>query len=316
MTADRIHRLLKLITLLRAGTGRSTDELLHETGASRRTLYRDLKLLQDAGVPCYHEPGRGYRIAEAFQLPPTQLHAREVLALLLVGKRAASQPTQPLMEELGQAVGKLASMLSAELRHACSDLVRHVSHDPHPLPSDQAQTRHFIVLQRCIDEHRQARVTLRHASPSTVKPILLHWADDRWHLVWLDKQDQPTVTPLGRLERVEPTDATFDAPRRTSFEAMIGRPWRVETGPSIVARLRFQGEAAEDLRAHRWHASQVIESQEEHHCIVRFQVDGEAELARWLLRFGAQVRVLEPLSLRDRLASLYRAALEDLSAAN
>src|SRR5262245_5060691 len=42
---NRVHRLLRLITLLQAGTPLLADDLSSELGISRRTLFRDLQLM-------------------------------------------------------------------------------------------------------------------------------------------------------------------------------------------------------------------------------------------------------------------------------
>ena len=73
MEVGKIQRLLWLITLLHSGRARGVDDLMTELHVSRRTLFRDLKMLQAAGIPCYFENPTGYRIAGHFFLPPANL---------------------------------------------------------------------------------------------------------------------------------------------------------------------------------------------------------------------------------------------------
>ena len=58
MSISRIYRILRLITLLQSGRGYSADELAEELEVSRRTVFRDLNVLEMAHIPYYHEaPG-------------------------------------------------------------------------------------------------------------------------------------------------------------------------------------------------------------------------------------------------------------------
>ncbi len=86
MPAERIQRLLWLITLLQRNEPNTTESLMHELGVSWRTLFRDLQTLEEAGVPHRHDRAEGYRIDKAFYLPPINLTVSETLGLMLLGK--------------------------------------------------------------------------------------------------------------------------------------------------------------------------------------------------------------------------------------
>jgi biotin operon repressor len=62
----------------------STSALAERFGVSSRTIERDLRSLQDAGVPLYATAGGrgGYAILPDFALPPVRLSAQEATACL------------------------------------------------------------------------------------------------------------------------------------------------------------------------------------------------------------------------------------------
>jgi len=51
MNISRVHRLLRLITMLQGERSYSTRELATELGGSRRTIFRDLNMLELAHIP-------------------------------------------------------------------------------------------------------------------------------------------------------------------------------------------------------------------------------------------------------------------------
>ena len=63
----RIHRLLKIITLIQAEKGWNAKRLAEVCQTSERNVYRDMQMLQGAGIPYYHdEETNGYRIRRDF----------------------------------------------------------------------------------------------------------------------------------------------------------------------------------------------------------------------------------------------------------
>ena len=78
MNLSRIHRLLKLISLLQAGRGYNIEGLRPACGVSRRTIFRDLDLLRQSGVPLYFDDqSQQYRIPSAYLSAPDELHRRK-----------------------------------------------------------------------------------------------------------------------------------------------------------------------------------------------------------------------------------------------
>jgi predicted DNA-binding transcriptional regulator YafY len=98
MNLTRIRRLLRLIHLLQGGRAYNTESLALECEVSRRTIFRDLGLLREVGVPLvYDELHQGYHVPGTYFLPPTNFTPQEAMALIVlchdVGRRvAAGQP--------------------------------------------------------------------------------------------------------------------------------------------------------------------------------------------------------------------------------
>ena len=112
MSSDysRIHRLLKILTLIQAERDWTAERLATECGVSVRTIYRDMKMLEGAGIPYfYDEQSRGYQVRRDFFMPPVQLTLDESLAKYEVGVKmygichklleGAEQKVQLLLED-------------------------------------------------------------------------------------------------------------------------------------------------------------------------------------------------------------------------
>ena len=87
---------------------------------------------------------------------------------------------------------------------------------------------------------------------------------------------------------------------------------------TIRLRARFANEAAAHLRESRLAEDQVIMSDKDGWVLVEATVADTPQLRWWLLGFGAQVEVLEPVILRKEivakvsgLTKLYKTAIEE-----
>src|SRR5438874_10755218 len=80
---NKTDRLLAIVLELQ-GKGRQRAEDLAETfETSKRTIYRDIQALCEAGVPLVAVPGRGNALMEGYFLPPLSFTADEATMLLL-----------------------------------------------------------------------------------------------------------------------------------------------------------------------------------------------------------------------------------------
>ena len=65
MSVSRIHRLLRLITLLQGARRYTAADLAGELEVSKRTIFRDLNMLELARIPYYFDPKTGaYTISQ------------------------------------------------------------------------------------------------------------------------------------------------------------------------------------------------------------------------------------------------------------
>lgn len=271
---------------------------------SRRTLFRDLQLLKEAGIPHYHEQGKGYRIGHSYYLPPINLTVMETLGLLLLGKTAAAQRHQPLMVDALSAVSKLLTSVPDPLRDACSDIMENVTIDPGSRVKDSAELSFYVKLQRCVDEHRTC--TMAYAGPTQSTPLTcklfpyaLHFAARAWYVIGrTDIHDDVRMFKLVRLQQLEMTDERFDPPKRFSVEDKLGKAWQlIPEGKVYQVELEFSPRVATNVSEVRWHATQSVRRLKAGGCVVNFEVDGLSEIAWWICGYADHVRVRKPKKL-------------------
>ena len=317
MALLRVHRLVRLITLLQGDRGLQAHDLMEELGVSRRTLFRDLASLKESGIPVYHDAERGYRLQRGYFLPPIDLSVSEVVALLVMGKMASADRHRPLNISAISAIRKLMASVPEPIRDACQDLVAGVEIKPdRELADADAEATHYTTLQRCIDERRACRVVYQaplddQPLETEIEPYLLHFANRAWYVMARTEAHQEVrVLKLVRFKSLELTDRGFAPPENYKARDKLGKAWQLIPGEKrFDIELEFAPKVATNVTEVRWHETQSSEFLPDGSARVRFQVDGVDEIAWWVCGYADQVRVIGPPELRDRVNAMLTAAL-------
>jgi len=78
---------------------------------SLRTVYRDIKTLQDAGVPIGSENGVGYYMVQGYRLPPISLSEEEANSLIIAEKFIKDQGDESLDKNFTSLLIKIKATL-------------------------------------------------------------------------------------------------------------------------------------------------------------------------------------------------------------
>ncbi|MCE9638606.1 MAG: WYL domain-containing protein, partial [Betaproteobacteria bacterium] len=130
MPADysRIHRLLKILTLIQGSSDWTAGRLALECQTAQRTIYRDLKMLQGAGIPYFYDDQKKcYSIRRDFFLPPVQLTLEEALSLVSLAGEVGANEQVPFMATATKAIEKVRGQLPQSIREELDQIAPHVA---------------------------------------------------------------------------------------------------------------------------------------------------------------------------------------------
>ena len=117
MNANSLSRKLQLLDRLQAGVGCTVQQLMLEFAISRRTVFRDIRSLEQAGVPVrFDAPSACYRVAPHFGMAPPKLSTEELLAVIFAAHVSPLYAGSDFGSQLQQAMGKLVMKSSHGMR--------------------------------------------------------------------------------------------------------------------------------------------------------------------------------------------------------
>lgn len=107
----RLSRLSSILTMLQSKRIITATMLAAKFGVSNRTIYRDIRALEDTGVPILTEEGKGYTLMEGYKIPPVMFSEREANALILAEQLILKNKDKSLIEDYSNAITKIKAVL-------------------------------------------------------------------------------------------------------------------------------------------------------------------------------------------------------------
>jgi proteasome accessory factor B len=317
---DRLARLLAVASILYSKgsteAGVPVSEIAALTGMTTRTVYRDIRALEEElDVPVF-QAGRGrYGIERKFFLPPLRLSVPEAIVLFLAARLIARWSDQ-YDAAVVSAFTKLADALPQPIaRHVTATMLAIGEHDP-----DEPFTRSFSAVARGWADGRVVEIDY---DPGTtprrrtrVHPYFLE-PDAALRSVYLIGHDEAAnAMRTYKVERIRSAILTTDRyviPDDFDPDAWLANSWGIWSSdgtPTARIRLRFDTSVAHRVREAVWHRSQTLTELEGGGVEMEVTVAGIVEIQAWILSWGGGVEVLEPPELRAAIAESVRRAAD------
>ncbi|MCY0976831.1 YafY family protein [Chryseobacterium wangxinyae] len=107
----RLSRLAAIITQLQTTRLLTATNLAERFGVSIRTIYRDIRALEQAGVPVLTEEGKGYYMMEGYRIPPLMFTENQANALILAEQLVLKNKDQSFVKDYCDAIDKIKAIL-------------------------------------------------------------------------------------------------------------------------------------------------------------------------------------------------------------
>ena len=318
---NRTDRLLAIILELQ-GKGRQRAEDLAETfETSKRTIYRDMQALGEAGVPIVSVPGLGYSLMKGYFLPPLSFTTDEATMLILGSDLMAQSFDAQYRSAALSASRKIENVLPEKLHDEVrylQDSIRFVATNAMEQP---VETEKLLQLRRAILQRNTIRFcyftrhpsssastegapgvpTENHASPAQstreADPYGLVHFFNAWHVIaYCHLRQDIRNFRLDRIDDLVLLPKTFQRP--ANFK--MGQSQSGQQSSMLVVVL-FDKEVVRWVRESRSYF-EVSEEETPDGLLVTLKPRQESEVLQWLLSWGSHVRVLEPETLRQRIA--------------
>ena len=112
----QLSRLISLLTLLKSKRLLTATELAEKFEVSIRTIYRDIRKLEEAGIPVYTIEGRGYSLMDNYTVAPVQFSEKQANALITAQHIINQSKDASFVNDFNDALTKIKSVFRSSIQ--------------------------------------------------------------------------------------------------------------------------------------------------------------------------------------------------------
>ena len=219
----RLARLAAITTQLQSKRLVTAREIADRHQVSIRTVYRDIRTLEESGVPIVTEEGKGYSILDGYTLPPVMFTEAEALALVTAEHLLLTNKDGSLREQYSNALTKIKATLRANQKEKTEFLADRIQVRSNH--REDKTSSYLIQLQSTIADFSLVDLTYQslqgERTKRLIEPFALYTTQQNWVLVAYCRMRQDfRAFRLDRIEYLQVQNAQFE-PHTISLEEYL-----------------------------------------------------------------------------------------------
>ncbi|PQA95901.1 transcriptional regulator [Chryseobacterium shigense] len=309
----KIDRVTAILTQLQSRPVVRAQDLAEKFDVSIRTIYRDIKTLENAGIPIIGEAGNGYSLMDGYKLPPVMFTKEEVLSFITAEKLMQKFLHQSLGNHYQTAMEKVRSVL----KYSDKDLIQNIEKqidvfNDHPKTEDHIRNIIPMILES-IAEKKQLNVEYKtvddKVSVRTIEVVGVFFEFNYWYVMaFCTLRNDFRQFRVDRIMQISKTLNPF-----LQEYGQINDYRQSSGGNKTRVRLLVDKKIIGHLVNSKKYYGLTQEVETEKGIELTFETDWIKEgFPRWLITFADYADVLEPESLKDSLKDLITAVSSKL----
>jgi predicted DNA-binding transcriptional regulator YafY len=210
----RIVRLTAILTQLQTKRILTSTKLAENFGVSIRTIYRDIKVLEQAGVPILTEDGKGYSLLEGYRIPPVMFTENEANALITIEQVILKNSDKSLIAAYRDAISKIKSVLLYTTKDKVELLGNRIAVSP--AIQNISTSNSLTVIQNALTAFKVLNITYRaedenQKTERNIEPFALYYTlQETWALIaYCRLRKDYRMFRLDRILTITPLEAVF-----------------------------------------------------------------------------------------------------------
>ena len=209
---NRIDRLFGILTILQSKKFVPASYLSDKFEISVRTVYRDIRALEELGIPVSFEQPKGYFIVQGYFLPPLSLTIDEANALILMASLSDKFADQSIYKHCQNALTKLRVILKSGDKEKAELIYSNIS--VWTPEDDKFDTEYISAIQKSIVNKRIIEIEYTNNQSQytnrALEPIGLTFYSNQWHLIaWCWKRKQYRDFKVKMISKLSDTYQPF-----------------------------------------------------------------------------------------------------------
>ncbi|WP_204346198.1 helix-turn-helix transcriptional regulator [Psychroserpens algicola] len=211
---SQLSRLISILTLLRSKRLLTAGELSRKFDVSVRTIYRDIRKLEDAGIPVTTIEGKGYSLMEGYTVAPVQFTEKQANALITAQHLVNQTNDASFATDFKEAMTKIKSVFRTSVQEKSELLSSKIfvfnsnyeNISSNALSEIQIAITNFNYVEISYKKANDEQVTFR-----KIEPYAFYSTQHKWILIaWCYLRNDYRAFRIDRVQNFKILNETFE----------------------------------------------------------------------------------------------------------
>ncbi|HWB28449.1 MAG TPA: YafY family protein [Chitinophagaceae bacterium] len=303
---NRIDRVTAILIQLQSKKIVKAQDIAERFSISLRTVYRDVKTLEEAGIPIIGEAGVGYSIMEGYRLPPVMFTREEATAFLTAEKLIEKFTDNSTEEGYKSAMYKVRAVLRSSEKDLLENIDEHIEVLKSRAQQNTKQTVSPLqtILKSISSKNvlfiKYAALNAPTATDRHIEPVGVFYMSNYWYLIAFCRlRGDYRNFRTDRMLQITITDEKFEK-EHPSLKSYLERVATQETELHKVI-MQVDKEVMRYFGEQKYYNGYVSESDLGNRVEMTFLSSSIEGFARWYLMFGDRADIIQPNALKERI---------------
>lgn len=304
---NRIDRLSAILIMLQSSPSVRMKQITNRFDITPRTVYRDIKALEEAGVPIAGDSRTGFSLVEGFKLPPLMFTEKEAFAFLAAEKLVDRFSDAGLKEGYKSGIDKIKSVMRLAEIKAMDNFTDNVSSLDLRFknPADSQNILQHLMSE--IFKRKKVQISYfsysrQEASIRKVDPIGIFFSMSHWYLIAFcnTKKDYRTFR-VNRIQEIINTDKDFEQEHPPLSSLLKSLKDKDNLQEVIIEVSKNDLSFIDDSK---YYQGLIAEKDKEDKVELHFMIFSIDRFARWYLSYIDIAKIISPNSLKNTVKGI------------
>ena len=209
---NRLSRLTAILIQFQTKRIITASELSQKFQVSKRTIYRDIKALEKAGVPILTEEGKGYMLMEGYRVPPIMFTEKQANALILAEQLVLKNKDASFVKDYSEAIDKIKSILRYNIKDKANLLANRTQYNQ--VINQERNSNNLSDLQNALTNYNLVKMQYINkegtATNRLIEPFAILSAENWYLIAWCRLRKEFRFFRLDRIQKMEILSENFE----------------------------------------------------------------------------------------------------------
>jgi predicted DNA-binding transcriptional regulator YafY len=299
---NKFDRITAILIQLQSKRVIKAKDIAERFSISLRTVYRDIRTLEEAGIPIVGEAGVGYSIMDGYKLPPVMFTKEEATAFLTAEKLIEKLTDASTEENYKSAMYKIKAVLRSSDKDYLENIDEQIQVINNPYQSkDKVNQNSLQVILKSISEKNVISIDYfaNHSQEKTkrsIEPVGIFFMNNYWYLIaYCRLRNDYRNFRIDRVSGILQTNLVYEKqhPTLKSFLKEISKEKELH---AIV--IRVNKEIIKYFGNQKFYNGFVSQKELANAIEMTFLTSSIESFARWYIMFGDKAEIVRPDNLK------------------